>query len=91
MVAKKLNIVKPVANTDRFAQAAEFAEQTKPTTDKFDVAQTSSSQTETYREVFDTPIDLRQKIKLFMATTNKFSSKREFFIQCIKDGLEKYK
>ena len=91
MVAKKLNIVKPTAGADRCSQAVDFAEQTKGNLERFETAKGVISNTDTYREVFDAPLELRQNLKLFLATTDKFKNKREFMIQCMRDGLEKYK
>ena len=90
MVAKKLNIVKPTAGSDRFSQAANFAEQTKNSIERFEISAKEAS-SNTYREVFDAPLELRQTMKVFLATTDKFKNKREFMIQCMRDGLEKYK
>ncbi|WP_111857816.1 hypothetical protein [Acinetobacter sp. CFCC 10889] len=46
----------------------------------------------TGREIAKLPIEMKQKIKEFLADPNcKFKYKNDFIIQCIKDGLDKYK
>lgn len=43
------------------------------------------------RTNFDCPLSLKKQIRKFIAEDENFKSNKEFFIQCIKDGLEKYK
>ena len=45
----------------------------------------------TVRENFDVEEPLRKEMRLFIANSRKFRSKRQFLTQCLKDGLEKYK
>lgn len=45
---------------------------------------------ETTRENFDLDPELRNKMRLFLASSRKFRNKRSFLTQCLIDGLEKY-
>lgn len=45
----------------------------------------------TVRENFDVDEDLRNEMRLFIAGSRRFRTKRDFLTQCLKDGLKKYK
>ncbi|OTG87856.1 hypothetical protein [Acinetobacter sp. ANC 3813] len=46
---------------------------------------------ETTRENFDMPISQRQEMLELLVNSKKFRYKRDFLIQCVADGLKKYK
>lgn len=46
---------------------------------------------ETTRENFDLNPELRNEMRIFLASSRIFRNKRSFLTQCLIDGLEKYK
>ena len=43
------------------------------------------------RENFNASEELRREVNIFIAQTRRFESKKDFYLQCVVDGLKKYK
>lgn len=88
----KISTQKPEAPTSRFKQAQSFATGEKPEEKKEERVslRPSKNGVETRRENFDIPIDLGDDMLRFIIDSPKFKTKREFLIQCVRDGLAKY-
>ena len=95
------------SNTSRFDQAATFASNTNApheTVEAVEIAPVVAvavmpvqkkevvSKVDKKGEVFNAPLELKKQIRLFVASPDcTFKDKSEFIVQCIQDGLKKYK
>ena len=92
-MTNKISTTKPSAPASkRFEQAKSFATGEKPEEKKEERVslRPSKNGVETRRENFDIPIDLGDDMLRFIIDSPKFKTKREFLIQCVRDGLAKY-
>lgn len=89
----KISTKKPETSpAERFAQAKSFATGEKPDVKKEERVslRPSKNGVETRRENFDIPIDLGDDLRRFIIDSPRFKNKRDFLIQCVRDGLAKY-
>lgn len=90
----KISTTKPSAPpSGRFDQAKSFATGEKPEEKKEErpTLRPSKNGVETRRENFDIPVDLGDEMLRFIIDNKqKFKTKRDFLIQCVRDGLAKY-
>ena len=100
MTIKKPSLVKPVASetkgTNFFDKALNKAKESvsdepKIVTEPAKPLKSKKTNSDTTRENFDLDPELRDEMRIFLATSRKFRTKRDFLTQCLIDGLEKYK
>lgn len=106
MTKVKISTTKPDAPRSRFDVAQKFAagesttetpEVKTETTDDMPTLKPKKNTAPTMRENFDLDVELGKEMRRFILEQKKipgkkyFKTKREFLIQCLRDGLEKYK
>lgn len=83
----KIQVTKPGTPDTRFDDALAFATEKEAEAPK----KSSRPATKEIRQSYDCPQDLKKKVDVFVVGSRMFKTRKEFILQCLKDGLEKYK
>ena len=96
-MSKSIALKPKTDESNRFQAARQLLKEDAPAPEKAakDEApkrgRTPASTEASVRQNFDCPVSLKQEMGIFVAGSSRFKSHRDFLIQCVKDGLEKYK